>query len=53
MRRWTRFLGRLAVGAIRRVVKLAPMVPVRALPGGARASASTRERAAELSLHQR
>jgi 2-polyprenyl-6-methoxyphenol hydroxylase-like FAD-dependent oxidoreductase len=48
--RWTRFLGRLAIGALRRVARLAPMAPVRALPGGAR----TGERAGpELSLHQR
>ncbi len=45
-RRWARFLGRLAVGSVRRVVRLAPMVPVRALPGGARAGA-------EVSLRQR
>ena len=50
-RRWSRFLARLVIGTVRRVVGPAPMVPVRALPGGARATA--RDRAAELSLHQR
>ncbi len=48
VRRWTRFLGRLAIGAIRRVVAPVPIdVPVRD-------GASARDRAgAELSLHQR
>jgi 2-polyprenyl-6-methoxyphenol hydroxylase-like FAD-dependent oxidoreductase len=43
-RRWIRFLGRLAVGAIRRIAAPAPVRP----------DAARRERAgAELSLHQR
>jgi 2-polyprenyl-6-methoxyphenol hydroxylase-like FAD-dependent oxidoreductase len=43
-RRWARFLGRLAIGVVRRIV---PSVPLRDDP-------STRERAsAQLSLHQR
>ena len=48
VRRWTRFLGRLMIGAIRRVVAPVPIdVPVRD-------GASARDRAgAELSLHQR
>jgi 2-polyprenyl-6-methoxyphenol hydroxylase-like FAD-dependent oxidoreductase len=46
VRRWTRFLGRLVIGAVRRIT--APM-PVRA-----RSDAPARDRAsAELSLHQR
>jgi len=46
MRRWTRFLGRLVIGAVRRIT--APL-PVRA-----RSDAPARDRAgAELSLHQR
>jgi 2-polyprenyl-6-methoxyphenol hydroxylase-like FAD-dependent oxidoreductase len=46
-RRWSRFLGRLVIGAIRRVV--AP-TPVKA---PARDGVPAHERAAELSLHQR
>ena len=48
VRRWTRFLGRLVIGMIRRVVAPVPKeVPVRD-------GASARDRAgAELSLHQR
>ncbi|MBX9778492.1 MAG: FAD-dependent monooxygenase [Xanthobacteraceae bacterium] len=47
-RRWSRFLGRLAIGAVRRGVSAAPM------EGPARDGVAARERAAaHLSLHQR